>query len=66
MSATVCNVDAVMYLTGGERNRTMAKIRRIVFIRSGDLNVKLLRLIGRYTFQQIIQDFFIIIVTQFF
>ena len=32
MSANVCNVCAVVYLTGGERNSTMAKIRRIVFI----------------------------------
>ena len=47
MLARVCNVEAVVYLTGGERNKTMAKIRRIVFILSGDLNVKLLRLIVR-------------------
>ena len=42
MSATVCNVLAVIYLTPGERNNATTKIKRIVFTLSGDLNVNLL------------------------
>ena len=43
MSATVCNVLAVILRTPGDRILATMKIRRKVFTLSGDLNVKLLR-----------------------
>ena len=42
MSATVCNVLAVMLRTPGESIIATMKIKAIVFTLSGDLNVNLL------------------------
>jgi len=41
MSATVCNALEVVLRTPGESINATAKMRRIVFILSGDLNVNL-------------------------
>ena len=41
MSATVCNVPEVMLRTPGESINATAKMRRIVFILDGLLNVSL-------------------------
>jgi len=42
MSATVCNVFEVMLRTPGDIINATMKINAIVFILSGDLNVRLL------------------------